>query len=267
MLRELHKDKTPEGVARYENVEELLAGHERVLRTRSSRPPGRPPDHGGLPRGRGVAHRCRQDDGDDDKVSLMTIHAAKGLEFPYICSGPGGEPVPQPDGPQHPRGTGRGAPPVLRRADPGGLKQALSYALTRYQVGPIDPERALPLHRGNRRTIPESAHESRSDFNTARTTFYKPMPSGSGPRTTTPAQAEHEKGIGLHPGCAAESSVAPASSGGIAPGVEVGMRASARARCSSWRAKSPTSRPPSSFPQRARSSCSRQKFAKLGVLG
>ena len=26
MLRELHKDKTPEGVARYENVEELLAG-------------------------------------------------------------------------------------------------------------------------------------------------------------------------------------------------------------------------------------------------
>ena len=57
------------------------------------------------------------DPNDNDRVSLMTIHSAKGLEFPYVhIVGLGGGPVPEPDGRAEPCGPGGGTSPVLRGA-------------------------------------------------------------------------------------------------------------------------------------------------------
>ena len=95
LIRELYQDKTPEGLSRYENIQELLNGiREFVDNGRSITPRGDEEnfrDEDGI---RTLDHFMQDialltdaDDDDkenDDKVSLMTIHAAKGLEFPAV---------------------------------------------------------------------------------------------------------------------------------------------------------------------------------------
>ena len=85
ILKQLNEDKTPEGINRFENVEELLnainefsekeiEGQENSIRSLDEFM-------------QDVALLTDQDDEDknsSDKVALMTIHAAKGLEFPYV---------------------------------------------------------------------------------------------------------------------------------------------------------------------------------------
>ncbi len=94
LLRELYTDKTPEGLSRYENIQELLNGiREFVDGGRSITP--RDIDefvdenatHYLEEYMQDIALLTDADDDDktdDDKVSLMTIHAAKGLEFPAV---------------------------------------------------------------------------------------------------------------------------------------------------------------------------------------
>jgi len=110
LVRELYADKTPEGVSRYENIQELLNGIKDF--TEQPRTPQEeelnevtklslPKDESNL-----FAETSdnsiktldefmqeitlmtgtdeADEDEDQDKVSLMTIHAAKGLEFPYV---------------------------------------------------------------------------------------------------------------------------------------------------------------------------------------
>ncbi len=90
VLKELYNDKSPEGIIRYDNIQELLNGMKEFaendvedLVVQSEEGNSR------------YLHDFMQnialltDDEDDknsdnDKVSLMTIHAAKGLEFPYV---------------------------------------------------------------------------------------------------------------------------------------------------------------------------------------
>jgi DNA helicase-2/ATP-dependent DNA helicase PcrA len=94
ILKDLYDDQSPEGVSRFENVEELLNAIREFCDTgRLSPEPGEeaPPD---LPPFRtldefmqDVALITDADQNDKegrDHVSLMTIHAAKGLEFPHI---------------------------------------------------------------------------------------------------------------------------------------------------------------------------------------
>ncbi len=94
LLRELYQDKTPEGLSRYENLQELLNGIKEFVEVgRSITPRG---DEEFYEEGtvrtlemfmQDIALLTDADDEDeknDDKVSLMTIHAAKGLEFPAI---------------------------------------------------------------------------------------------------------------------------------------------------------------------------------------
>ena len=93
LLRELYSDKTPEGLSRYENLQELLNGiKEFTVTGRSITPPGDEPVDEQAIR---TLDQFMQDislltDADDeesrneDTVSLMTIHAAKGLEFPAV---------------------------------------------------------------------------------------------------------------------------------------------------------------------------------------
>ena len=83
LVNELDKDKTPEGVSRYENVQELLNAIKEFVE--KNKKVGEPYTLDYFMQD--VALVTDQDNDDKDnfnKVSMMTIHAAKGLEFPYV---------------------------------------------------------------------------------------------------------------------------------------------------------------------------------------
>lgn len=78
--KELHDDKTPEGVARYENIQELLNGVQQfVLASDQLRTLDMFIDDIAL-----LTDADSEDEEDLNKVSLMTVHSAKGLEFPNV---------------------------------------------------------------------------------------------------------------------------------------------------------------------------------------
>ncbi|MFH1159550.1 MAG: UvrD-helicase domain-containing protein [bacterium] len=91
LLKELYEDKSPEGVSHFENLEELLNAIKEFTETERS------PDEssGEIDTSIRTLDEFMQDvslmtDADYDKengkdrVSLMTVHSAKGLEFPYV---------------------------------------------------------------------------------------------------------------------------------------------------------------------------------------
>lgn len=85
ILKELYADKSPEGVSRHENVEELLNGiKEFVDRELAEVPDSMPQLTDFLQDVALLTDADNEKDEDKDKVSLMTIHMAKGLEFPYV---------------------------------------------------------------------------------------------------------------------------------------------------------------------------------------
>lgn len=83
LLSELKKDGSQEGISRIENIEELLNGMRDFVEGQQE-----------IDQARGslaefledvaLATDLDNDKGTDDRVSLMTIHLAKGLEFPYV---------------------------------------------------------------------------------------------------------------------------------------------------------------------------------------
>jgi DNA helicase-2/ATP-dependent DNA helicase PcrA len=96
LYKELHEDKTPEGVNRFDNLMELLNGlKEFSVKERNA-------DEAEVFGGKDEAHTLRtldefmseitlmtnadlnEDNEIDKKVKLMTIHSAKGLEFNYV---------------------------------------------------------------------------------------------------------------------------------------------------------------------------------------
>ncbi|HEY8403066.1 MAG TPA: UvrD-helicase domain-containing protein [Flavobacteriales bacterium] len=85
LLKDLYADRTPEGVARYENIQELLNGMKEFS---DKVDPDEPEKINTLSDFLiDVALLTdveNEDDNKEGKVSLMTIHAAKGLEFPYV---------------------------------------------------------------------------------------------------------------------------------------------------------------------------------------
>nr|WP_026715933.1 UvrD-helicase domain-containing protein [Flavobacterium gelidilacus] len=83
LVQELKKDATPEGIARIENIEELLNGMKDFIEGQKEIDGAR----GALAEFMedvALATDLDKDTGDDDRVALMTIHLAKGLEFPYV---------------------------------------------------------------------------------------------------------------------------------------------------------------------------------------
>jgi len=84
LLRDLYADKSPEGLSRFENVQELLNGVKEFSESEASGIEGEKPKLGDFLVDVALLTDADQDDGDNDKVSLMTIHASKGLEFPYV---------------------------------------------------------------------------------------------------------------------------------------------------------------------------------------
>jgi DNA helicase II / ATP-dependent DNA helicase PcrA len=82
LLKELFDDKTVEGRARYENVQELLNGIKEFVDN-----PNTDNQLKTLPvflQDVALLTNADENDGDDDKVTLMTIHASKGLEFKFV---------------------------------------------------------------------------------------------------------------------------------------------------------------------------------------
>jgi DNA helicase II / ATP-dependent DNA helicase PcrA len=89
LLKELYNDKSPEGVTRYEHLQELLNGLKEFSEA----------DEVAEDADVSINSRFLRDylqdialltgdenanDEDSDRVSMMTIHAAKGLEFPFV---------------------------------------------------------------------------------------------------------------------------------------------------------------------------------------
>ena len=83
LLLEFKKDGTPEGIARMENIEELLNGIKDFVEGQKELADAKG-DLAEFLEDVALATDLDMDKGDDDRVALMTIHLAKGLEFPYV---------------------------------------------------------------------------------------------------------------------------------------------------------------------------------------
>jgi DNA helicase II / ATP-dependent DNA helicase PcrA len=85
LLKDLYSDRTPEGVARYENIQELLNGMKEFSDRLDEANPMQINTLSDFLIDVALLTDADQDkDEDKDRVSLMTIHASKGLEFPYV---------------------------------------------------------------------------------------------------------------------------------------------------------------------------------------
>ncbi|MCK9424317.1 MAG: UvrD-helicase domain-containing protein [Bacteroidales bacterium] len=91
LMKELYDDKTPEGVSRFENLEELLNAIKEF-----SESPRTNFETGELESNvvrtldefmqdvALITDTDKKETGDEERVTLMTVHSAKGLEFPYV---------------------------------------------------------------------------------------------------------------------------------------------------------------------------------------
>ncbi|HLS30088.1 MAG TPA: 3'-5' exonuclease, partial [Flavobacteriaceae bacterium] len=83
LLQEMKKDGTPEGIMRIENVEELLNGIRDFVEGQEDVADAR----GSLAEfleDVALLTDLDKETPNEDRVSLMTVHSAKGLEFPYV---------------------------------------------------------------------------------------------------------------------------------------------------------------------------------------
>lgn len=83
LVQELKKDATPEGMAKIQNIEELLNGIKDFTEGQKEVDGAR----GALAEFMedvALATDLDKDTSDEDRVALMTIHLAKGLEFPHV---------------------------------------------------------------------------------------------------------------------------------------------------------------------------------------
>ncbi|HTG67082.1 MAG TPA: 3'-5' exonuclease, partial [Flavobacterium sp.] len=83
LVQELKKDATPEGMAKIQNIEELLNGIKDFTEGQREIDGAR----GSLAEFMedvALATDLDKDTSDEDRVALMTIHLAKGLEFPHV---------------------------------------------------------------------------------------------------------------------------------------------------------------------------------------
>ncbi|MFK7808840.1 MAG: ATP-dependent helicase, partial [Saprospiraceae bacterium] len=84
ILTNLHADKSPEGVARYDNIQELLNGMKQFSDEIDPSDAHKINTMSDFLVDVALLTDADNDDDNKDKVSLMTIHASKGLEFPYV---------------------------------------------------------------------------------------------------------------------------------------------------------------------------------------
>lgn len=83
LLLEFKKDGTPEGIAKMENIEELLNGMKDFVEGQKEVADATG-NLGEFMEDVALATDLDKDTADEDRVALMTVHMAKGLEFPYV---------------------------------------------------------------------------------------------------------------------------------------------------------------------------------------
>ncbi|MFV0147797.1 UvrD-helicase domain-containing protein [Empedobacter falsenii] len=83
LLNALKEDSTPEGVSRLENVQELLNSIQGYVEEQQQLDEG-DASLGGFLENIALATDADNEEDDDNKVNLMTVHLAKGLEFPVV---------------------------------------------------------------------------------------------------------------------------------------------------------------------------------------
>lgn len=83
LLGTLKEDDTPEGISRLENVQELLNSIQGYVEEQKQLDEGDPSLSGFL-ENVALATDADNEEDDMDKISLMTVHLAKGLEFPAV---------------------------------------------------------------------------------------------------------------------------------------------------------------------------------------
>lgn len=83
ILKEMRQDDTPEGISRLENIQELLNSLQGFVEEQKQLDDGDPSLENFL-EDVALATDMDKDDDDTEKVALMTVHLAKGLEFPVV---------------------------------------------------------------------------------------------------------------------------------------------------------------------------------------
>lgn len=96
IVQKLHTDKSVEGISRYENIQELFNSIQQFVESKQSEKVyeqdeetgetivSTNDDLGGYLQEVSLLTNMDGDDDDNDKVKMMTIHSAKGLEFPCV---------------------------------------------------------------------------------------------------------------------------------------------------------------------------------------
>ena len=185
LVHALYSDKTPEGVARYENVQELLNALQGFVENPLNEEAQSLSD---FLIDVALLTDADNDDDDDNKVNLMTVHAAKGLEFKHVHIVGLEEQL----FPSQMAMESRAELEEERRLFYVALTRAevtctLSYALTRFKWGQVmqgDPSRFLEEIDEDCIVLPQNAPTSGGpvDFAQARSQF-RQMPTGSAPRS------------------------------------------------------------------------------------
>lgn len=83
LIRFLKEDQTPEGISKLENVQELMNSMQGFLEEQMQLEDGDPSLSNFL-ENIALSSDTQDNSEDEDKVSLMTIHLSKGLEFPVV---------------------------------------------------------------------------------------------------------------------------------------------------------------------------------------
>ena len=83
LIKSLKEDQTPEGISRVENIQELMNSMQGFIDEQQQLEDGDPSLSNFL-ENIALSADTQENDEDGDKVSLMTIHLSKGLEFPIV---------------------------------------------------------------------------------------------------------------------------------------------------------------------------------------
>ena len=185
LMHTLYTDKTPEGVARYENVQELLNALQGFVENPANEEAKHLAD---FLIDVALLTDDDTDDDDDNKVHLMTVHAAKGLEFKHVFVVGMEEQL----FPSQMAMESRAELEEERRLFYVALTRAettctLTHAVTRFKWGQLmqgDPSRFLDEIDEDCVVRPQHGPSSKGpmDFAQARAHFQR-MPSGGAPRS------------------------------------------------------------------------------------